>query len=103
MPKMTINVDTDAKSFSVSLNGAELSNIHGVEIYKSWDEDENEYYIHLRTCVEVDGVKTATTYMLECEKASASAESKAPKIDGFVAQKALSPLQSQIQEWLKNG
>jgi len=103
MPKMTISVDTDAKTFDVNLNGTVLSNIHGVEIFKSWCEDEDEYYVNLRTCEEVNGVKVATTYMLECEKASASAEVNAPKIEGFVAQKALNELQTQIQKWLKHG
>jgi hypothetical protein len=102
---MTINVDTDAKTFSVSLNGTELSNISGVEIYKSWEseEDELEYYINLRTRSEVDGVQVSTNYMLECEKSSASADAKAPKIDGFVAQKSMNELQTQIQKWLKHG
>jgi hypothetical protein len=99
---MTINVDTEAKTFDVQLNGNKLSDIRGIEIFKSWDE-EDEYYISLRTCKEVDGVEVSTNYMLECEKASASADLKAPKIEGFVAQKTIDPIHKQIQDWLKNG
>lgn len=99
---MTINVDTDAKTFDVILNGNKLNDIRGIEIYKSCcSEEEDEYYVHLRTAKEVDGVMVTTMYSLECEKESASADLKAPKIDGFVAQKVVNPLHKQIQDWLK--
>lgn len=106
MPKMTINVDTDAKMFEVSLDGNMLSNIQRIEIYKSY-EDEGEYYVHLGTSKEENGIEVRTDYCLECEcgeeEMAEASKITASKIEGFVATKTENGLYKQIQKWLKNG
>lgn len=103
---MTINVDTDAKTFDVSLNGTKLTDISRVEIYQSWNEDD-EYSVRLGTCKEDNGIRTYTEYALECEcEESEMAEAgkiTASKIEGFVAKSTESDIHKQIQKWLRNG
>lgn len=103
MPKMTINVDTDAKTLDITLNGNKISNIYGVNIYKSYCE-EDEYRVSLMTSQEVDGVRTEVSYSLECEVEEAMAgKISAAAIDGFAPTSSTNEIHKQIQKWLKNG
>lgn len=103
MPKLTINVDTEAKTLDVVLNGNKINNIYGVSIYQSYDEEE--YRVSLMSSQEIDGVRTEVSYSLECEvEESASASKiKADAIDGFVPTSAQNELHKQIEKWLRNG
>lgn len=102
MPKVTINVDTEAKKLDFILNGSAVENVESVSIFKNYEGDE--YYIRLSTVLEQDGVRTYTEHMLECEcEEEAMSTAKASFLEGFVEKGSENEIHKQIQKWLKNG
>lgn len=104
MSKMLIEFDTVSKELVATIDGAAVSNVVGVSINPSWDdEDEYQCMVTTKSEDETTNIKTLTMmYASECKAGQAllkKAESvKFEQFPGFVGEKSeqLSKAQADI-------
>lgn len=61
MAKVNIEVDTESKAISVSVNGMSIENVQSVSIYKPYYDDEK--MVHITTKKESEGDVETTQFI----------------------------------------
>jgi hypothetical protein len=107
MAILTLTVDTDENTVSLTVDGADVANVGEVNVYNWGSNTEPRFYFSVTTSEQIGGVNKLTRLSARedpsAKEAIASGIAKASSAhDGFVEYPYPTKAQEQIAEWFQS-